>query len=208
MQTAEEDPAERLRETERQRRRRLPRTRDAGLHHTASYSHSAPAVSGFVLAVSGVSRPQVADWKANTEYKGLRPSDPLVKWFWQLLESWGPVRRSEVLQLATGTAAAPKAGFGYLSGHDIRRPDGAQKFSLVCLILHLSRCVGSCLGTYLTASNTAQNGYTQASSPGEGQATAARLRPTESAVPSGVQVEAGARERARGGGATHVARQD
>ena len=54
----------------------------------------------------GLSTEEVADWKANTVYKGFRTSDQLIKWFWQLIESWGPRRRALVLQFATGTAGA------------------------------------------------------------------------------------------------------
>jgi hypothetical protein len=32
----------------------------------------------------GLSDAEVADWKANTEYKGLSPTDQIVKWFWQV----------------------------------------------------------------------------------------------------------------------------
>ena len=32
-----------------------------------------------------------------------RQDTAVVKWFWQLMESWSPARRSAVLQLATGT---------------------------------------------------------------------------------------------------------
>ena len=132
------DPVERLRETERQRRRRLPRT-TAALHHTAEYSHGAPAGTERWLDAGktherldarGLSDAEVADWKAHCDYKGLAQLDPLAKWFWQLIESWRPLKRAQVLQLATGTAAAPKGGFATLAGHDIRRPDGAYRFSL------------------------------------------------------------------------------
>ena len=34
----------------------------------------------------GLSDAEVADWKANTEYKGLSPTDQIVKWFWQVLK--------------------------------------------------------------------------------------------------------------------------
>ena len=44
QQRLQHDPIERMRETERQRRRRLPRQSN-GLQHTAEYSHGAPAAA-------------------------------------------------------------------------------------------------------------------------------------------------------------------
>ena len=44
QQRLQHDPIERMRETERQRRRRLPRQSN-GLQHSAEYSHGAPAAA-------------------------------------------------------------------------------------------------------------------------------------------------------------------
>jgi len=54
--------------------------------------------------VSGLSEQHVDDWRRTSCYKGYTKDAGVVKWFWQLMESWSPSRRSAVLQLATGTS--------------------------------------------------------------------------------------------------------
>eukprot|EP00960_Hanusia_phi_P058992 764046-Hanusia_phi.AAC.1 len=136
-QRLELDVGERLRETERQRRVRFAPDNEA-LLHTATYSSAAPADKKWVVTgkshsnsdVRGLSEREVQDWRLHTEYRGFSESDNVVKWFWQLMESWSPRRRAETLQLATGTAAAPRGGFGCLFGHDIKRSDRPIPFSI------------------------------------------------------------------------------
>lgn len=107
--------------------------------HTASYSSAAPHAGSAALDVGrtmrqadgrGVSSEEVQAWKRSTEYKGWSTSDAAVKWFWQLLESWNPTRRAHVLQLATGTAAAPPGGFESLMGHAITQSDAPCRFTV------------------------------------------------------------------------------
>ena len=137
QQHLELDAGARLRETERQRRVRFAPENEA-LLHTAAYSQAAPAGKKWIQKgkshacpdARGLTDQEVQDWKLHTEYRGFSESDDLVKWFWQLMESWSPRRRAETLQLATGTAAAPRGGFGCLFGHDIKHSDRPIPFSI------------------------------------------------------------------------------
>jgi hypothetical protein len=140
------DPAARLGETELQRRRRYARRPGAAPAaagaHTAEFSHAAPATPARWLDKvprggpggtgdgRGLTTAEVDRWRRHTKYNGLSSTDPTVRWFWELVGEWDPARRGRILQLATGTACAPRGGFGALMGRSIGRPDFFCPFSL------------------------------------------------------------------------------
>ena len=56
----------------------------------------------------------VQDWKANTKLQGYAPSDPVVLWFWEVVDSMNQADRASLLHFATGASCVPPGGFGRL----------------------------------------------------------------------------------------------
>ena len=44
------------------------------------------------------------DLRANTEYTGFTPSDPVIQWFWDAVEDMTQEQRAHLLQFVTGTS--------------------------------------------------------------------------------------------------------
>jgi len=83
------------------------------------------------LLLCGLPSIKVEDWKAHTEYGGdfatSGLSNPVVKWFWELIEDdFDDEMRARLLQFATGTSSVPSSGFEGLRGHNGK----PQKFTL------------------------------------------------------------------------------
>ncbi|EGR28213.1 ubiquitin hect domain family protein [Ichthyophthirius multifiliis] len=68
---------------------------------------------------------QVADLKENTEYHNYKPSDQLIVWFWEILNTYDSTQKAAFIQFVTGTSKVPLDGFGYLKGIS-----GFQKFQI------------------------------------------------------------------------------
>ena len=79
------------------------------------------------LVLAGVPEIDVADWKAQTEYRGgYWAGHPVCVWFWQVIEHrWDNERRLRLLQFVTGTSSLPYEGFAGLRGSR-----GPQKFAI------------------------------------------------------------------------------
>jgi E3 ubiquitin-protein ligase HUWE1 len=77
------------------------------------------------LLIAGLPNIDIADLRANTEYTGFRPTDEVVQWFWQALESFDQQDRARFLMFVTGTSKVPLGGFKALRGQR-----GPQKFTL------------------------------------------------------------------------------
>jgi len=61
----------------------------------------------------------VADWKANSEYRGeLTATDRRVKWFWNILENWDDEKKRAFLSFSTGSSVLPPGGFAKLRGYN------------------------------------------------------------------------------------------
>lgn len=58
----------------------------------------------------------INDWKSNTRLKHCLPDTPVVKWFWQAVESYSEERRARLLQFVTGSSRVPLQGFKALQG--------------------------------------------------------------------------------------------
>ncbi|KAK4704406.1 hypothetical protein P7C70_g1799, partial [Phenoliferia sp. Uapishka_3] len=77
------------------------------------------------LLIGGLSDVDVDDWKKNTDYRGYEPTDEVVKWFWETIQSWPMEKRSRLLQFTTGTSRTPVNGF-----RDLQGSDGPRKFTI------------------------------------------------------------------------------
>jgi len=74
------------------------------------------------LLISGVPEIDLNDWKRHSRYVGLYkktgPKHPVVKWFWEVLESFNHEERARLLQFTTGSSRLPAQGFKALEAND------------------------------------------------------------------------------------------
>lgn len=75
--------------------------------------------------VGGVPEIDTDDWISYTDYRGYDKSDKVVEWFWQVVRSWPPERKSRLLQFVTGTSRVPVNGF-----KDLQGSDGPRRFTI------------------------------------------------------------------------------
>ncbi|XP_074102664.1 SMAD specific E3 ubiquitin protein ligase isoform X2 [Cotesia typhae] len=68
------------------------------------------------LVIGGLGSIDINDWKMNTRLKHCNPDTPVVKWFWQIVESYGEEMRARLLQFVTGSSRVPLQGFKALQG--------------------------------------------------------------------------------------------
>ena len=67
--------------------------------------------------LSGLDYIDLNDWKENTIYKGCyNPNHPVIKMFWQKLESMTKEQIYKFLEFCTGSGSVPIDGFGCLKG--------------------------------------------------------------------------------------------
>ena len=67
----------------------------------------------------------IDDLKANTEYSNYKPTDTIIRWFWNTLYSFSHEKRALFVQFVTGTSKVPLEGFKALEGMR-----GIQKFNI------------------------------------------------------------------------------
>ncbi|KAG6617134.1 HECT E3 ubiquitin ligase [Phytophthora cinnamomi] len=77
------------------------------------------------LLISGMPEIDIDDLKANTEYANYKPTDSVIRWFWNVLYSFTHEERALFLQFVTGTSKVPLEGFKALEGMR-----GTQKFNI------------------------------------------------------------------------------
>ncbi|XP_035862204.1 E3 ubiquitin-protein ligase HACE1 isoform X1 [Sander lucioperca] len=81
------------------------------------------------LLLSGMPEIDVQDWYRNTEYtSGYDPQEPVVQWFWEVVNSLTQEERVLLLQFVTGSSRVPHGGFAYLMGGS-----GLQKFTVAAV---------------------------------------------------------------------------
>ncbi|KAG7469909.1 hypothetical protein MATL_G00133800 [Megalops atlanticus] len=81
------------------------------------------------LLLSGMPEIDVADWNRNTEYtSGYDLDEPVIQWFWEVVESLTQEERVLLLQFVTGSSRVPHGGFAYLMGGS-----GLQKFTIAAV---------------------------------------------------------------------------
>ncbi|XP_052862329.1 E3 ubiquitin-protein ligase Smurf1 [Anopheles cruzii] len=68
------------------------------------------------LLISGISQIDVTDWKANTRLKQCNGDTQQIVWFWQIVETYSPEMRAQLLQFVTGSCRVPLQGFRALQG--------------------------------------------------------------------------------------------
>lgn len=68
------------------------------------------------LLVGGLSRINIEDWRSHTKLKNCTAETPLVKWFWDIVKSYGEDKRARLLQFVTGSPRVPIQGFKALQG--------------------------------------------------------------------------------------------
>jgi len=77
------------------------------------------------VALCGISKLDVTDWKKHTLYKNYNATDKTIQWFWLWLERCTEDEKSRLLQFVTGTCRIPNGGFADLIGSN-----GPQRFCI------------------------------------------------------------------------------
>ncbi|KAL5533037.1 hypothetical protein ACEPAF_4813 [Sanghuangporus sanghuang] len=77
------------------------------------------------LLIGGMSEIDVDDWNKFTDYRGYEVNDTVIQWFWKIVRSWPPEKKSRLLQFATGTSRIPVNGF-----KDLQGSDGPRRFTI------------------------------------------------------------------------------
>uniref|UniRef100_A0A672MVQ3 E3 ubiquitin-protein ligase HACE1 n=1 Tax=Sinocyclocheilus grahami TaxID=75366 RepID=A0A672MVQ3_SINGR len=81
------------------------------------------------LLLSGMPEIDVMDWKKNTEYtSGYDLQEPVIQWFWEVVENLTQEERVLLLQFVTGSSRVPHGGFAFLLGGS-----GLQKFTIAAV---------------------------------------------------------------------------
>ncbi|KAI9907847.1 hypothetical protein PsorP6_004108 [Peronosclerospora sorghi] len=73
------------------------------------------------LVLSGLPHIDVNDWKEHTEIRFYEQSNhelDLIRWFWEIVESFSQCQRGRLLQYVTGSSGVPVEGFKGLTGMD------------------------------------------------------------------------------------------
>ncbi len=78
------------------------------------------------LLISGLPTIDVQDLKDNTQYVNYQANHNVIKWFWEVLESFENSMRAEFIQFVTGSSRVPVEGFKGLRG-----ARGYQKFQII-----------------------------------------------------------------------------
>ena len=68
------------------------------------------------LIISGMPTINLTDWKNNTIYENYNEESTIIKYFWEIIESFDNDERAEFLQFVTGSSKVPLEGFCALQG--------------------------------------------------------------------------------------------
>ena len=68
------------------------------------------------LVISGMPTINIQDWKNNTIYENYNEESNVIKYFWEIIESFDNDERAEFLQFVTGSSKVPLEGFCALQG--------------------------------------------------------------------------------------------
>ncbi|XP_025021271.1 E3 ubiquitin-protein ligase HACE1 isoform X3 [Python bivittatus] len=81
------------------------------------------------LLLSGMPEIDVNDWIKNTEYtSGYERDDPVIQWFWEVVEELTQEERVLLLQFVTGSSRVPHGGFAHIMGGS-----GLQNFTIAAV---------------------------------------------------------------------------
>jgi len=53
----------------------------------------------------------IGDWIHHTKYSGYSLESPIIKWFWEIIQTLNSIQKAKVLQYVTGTTSLPSNGF-------------------------------------------------------------------------------------------------
>ena len=68
------------------------------------------------LVISGMPTIDIKDWKNNTIYENYTEESDVIKYFWEIMESFDNDEKAEFLQFVTGSSKVPLEGFSALQG--------------------------------------------------------------------------------------------
>ncbi|WAQ96641.1 SMUF2-like protein [Mya arenaria] len=68
------------------------------------------------LMIGGLGKIDLGDWKLHTRLKHCTADHNIVKWFWQVADSYDNEMRARLLQFVTGSSRVPLQGFKALQG--------------------------------------------------------------------------------------------
>jgi len=68
------------------------------------------------LVIGGIGKIDIGDWKSHTRLKHCNGETPIVKWFWEIVDSYSEEMRARLLQFVTGSSRVPLQGFKALQG--------------------------------------------------------------------------------------------
>jgi E3 ubiquitin-protein ligase HUWE1 len=68
------------------------------------------------LMISGMPDIDLIDLRNNTEYINYTKDSQVIKWFWEVLESFDRSEKANFLQFVTGSSKVPIEGFKSLKG--------------------------------------------------------------------------------------------
>lgn len=77
------------------------------------------------LLLGGIATLDLVDWKAHTEYRNVKVNDPIIAWFWEIVQEWEEEKRARLVQFVTGTSRVPVGGF-----RDLQGSDGPRRFTI------------------------------------------------------------------------------
>jgi E3 ubiquitin ligase SMURF1/2 len=63
------------------------------------------------LVIGGIGKIDIVDWKSHTRLKHCNAETPIVKWFWEIMDSYSEEMRARLLQFVTGSSRVPLQGF-------------------------------------------------------------------------------------------------
>ena len=56
----------------------------------------------------GIGKIDIEDWKSHTRLKHCNADNPIVKWFWEIVDSYSEEMRARLLQFVTGSSRVRK----------------------------------------------------------------------------------------------------
>ena len=59
----------------------------------------------------GIGKIDIEDWKSHTRLKHCKGETPVVKWFWEIVDSYSEEMRARLLQFVTGSSRVRKLLF-------------------------------------------------------------------------------------------------
>jgi len=92
----------------------------------------------FESILNGSTIIDIDDWRAFSRYTGFSTSDPIVRWFWEIVGDMSNTERRMLIQYTTSSSSLPVQGFEALvPKFNISRYDDAPTDYLPCASYHL-----------------------------------------------------------------------